>query len=200
MKKNYHHGDLKNALIDASIEILKSEGYLSLTLRKVAKKAGVSQSAPYRHFQELEELFAEIATRGFHMLADNLNRVREKYEKYPLIQFRESGIKYVEFAISNSDLFQIMYGNQIENHSKYMELSRAENETYQILKRILQDCMKQNLIKKEPIEKIAMTAWTMVHGVAILIIGKHSMFPKTDLKKARYHTKNMIQYLYRGLK
>ena len=67
-KKNYHHGGLKKALIEAGLRILKNEGFRNLSLRKVAAMAEVSVAAPYRHFRNNEELLAEIAAEGFRML------------------------------------------------------------------------------------------------------------------------------------
>ena len=127
-KITYHHGDLKRVLLEVAIYLLKKEGYQALSLRKIARLAGVSQSAPYRHYNDLEALYADIASEGFKLLTNKLKKVRDRYSKYPLLQFRESGIAYVEFAIKNPDLFQIMYGNQILSHSKYEFLIQSEEE------------------------------------------------------------------------
>ena len=203
MKKDkitYHHGDLKRVLLEVAIHLLKKEGYQSLSLRKIAKLAGVSQSAPYRHYNDLEELYADIASDGFKLLTTKLKKVKTRYSKYPLLQFRESGIAYVEFAIKNPDLFQIMYGNQILSHSKYEFLIQSEEEAFLILKNILMECKEQGLIKTNEIEQASMSAWTMVHGLAVLLAGKQVMFRNIDLKNAKTITKEMIQFLYVGLK
>jgi AcrR family transcriptional regulator len=199
-KITYHHGDLKRVLLEVAIYLLKKEGYQSLSLRKIAKLAGVSQSAPYRHYNDLEELYADIASEGFKLLTTKLKKVKTRYSKYPLLQFRESGIAYVEFAIKNPDLFQIMYGNQILSHSKYEFLIQSEEEAFLILKNILMECKEQGLIKTNEIEQASMSAWTMVHGLAVLLAGKQVMFRNIDLKNAKTITKEMIQFLYVGLK
>jgi len=199
-KITYHHGDLKRVLLEVAIYLLKKEGYQSLSLRKIAKLAGVSQSAPYRHYNDLEELYADIASEGFKLLTTKLKKVKTRYSKYPLLQFRESGIAYVEFAIKNPDLFQIMYGNQILSHSKYEFLIQSEEEAFLILKNILMECKEQGLIKTIEIEQASMSAWTMVHGLAVLLAGKQVMFRNIDLKNAKTITKEMIQFLYVGLK
>ncbi len=199
-KLSYHHGDLKRVLLEVAIFLLKKEGYQSLSLRKIASLAGVSQSAPYRHYNDLEELYADIAREGFNNLTTRLKKVKNRYSRYPLVQFRESGIAYVEFAIKNPDLFQIMYGNQIISHSKYDFLIQAEEEAFLILKNILMECKEKELIKTDKIEDASMSAWTLVHGVAVLLAGKQVMFRDVDLKNAKTITKNMIQFLYIGLK
>lgn len=199
-KMTYHHGDLKRVLLEVAIFLLQKEGYQSLSLRKIARLAGVSQSAPYRHYDDLEALYADIASEGFKLLTAKLKKVKSRYAKYPLLQFRESGIAYVEFAIKNPDLFQIMYGNQILSHSKYEYLIQSEEEAFQILKNILLECREQGLIKTNEIEQASMSAWTMVHGLAVLLAGKQVMFRNIDLKNAKSITKEMIQFLYTGLK
>lgn len=199
-KDSYHHGDLKKALIDATLFLLKEEGYYNLSLRKVAKKAGVSQSAPYRHYQDLEALLVDVAIEGFRMLTENLKKVKRTFAKIPLLQFRESGITYVDFALKNSDLFQIMYGNQIQNHSQFADLIESEESSFQILIDIITNCQESEVLPKNDIKNTAMAAWTMVHGIAVLLLGKQVMFGKTNSTSARKITKEMLEKLYVGLK
>jgi AcrR family transcriptional regulator len=196
----YHHGDLKKALLDASLSLIESEGYQSLTLRKVSKLAGVSQSAPYRHFTDLESLLAYIATDGFIQLATHLKKAQKQFARNALLQFREAGICYVQFALKKPDLFQIMYGNQIQDHSKYEILHKHENETFQVLVQIITECSRQKLIATTNLEKTAMAAWTMVHGIAVLLLGRQVMFKNRDLKQARKITIEMMETLYQGMK
>ncbi len=199
-KNPYHHGDLKKALLNASLQILKEEGYKALSLRKAATLAGVSQSAPYRHYNDLESLYADIAEEGFRMLAERQRRLQSRYRKNPLLLFRESGVCYVEFALEFPDLFRIMYGNQIESHSKYESLVKTENDSFQIIVEIIQACEKAGLVKPGNTETSATSAWTMVHGIAVLLSGKQVMFRSVDLKKARKITKELIHFLHDGMK
>ncbi|TGK09011.1 TetR/AcrR family transcriptional regulator [Leptospira fletcheri] len=199
-KNSYHHGDLKRALLDASIRILKEEGYKALSLRKAALTAGVSQSAPYRHYADLESLYADIAEEGFRLLSERLKSFQSRYKKRPLLLFRESGVTYVEFALEHPDLFRIMYGNQIESHSRYETLVLAENDSFRIIVEIIQDCKNAGLIRTDSVEKSATAAWTMVHGIAVLLAGKQVMFRSVDLQKARKVTKELISFLYNGMK
>jgi AcrR family transcriptional regulator len=199
-KPSYHHGDLKKALIEATLTLLKEEGYQSLSLRKISKLAGVSQSAPYRHYPDVEALIADVALEGFKLLTEKLKKVRRKFAKVPLLQFRESGVSYVEFAIKNPDLFQIMYGNQIQNHSKFDSLILAEHETFSVLIEIISDCKRAGILETKDVKKTSVAAWTMVHGIAVLLLGKQVMFRNADMKNARRITKEMIEHLYLGFK
>ncbi|EPG66108.1 TetR/AcrR family transcriptional regulator [Leptospira wolffii] len=199
-KNSYHHGDLKKALLDASIRILKEEGYKALSLRKAASLAGVSQSAPYRHYTDIESLYADIAEEGFKMLSERLRKLQAKYRKKPLLQFREAGVTYVEFALEHPDLFRIMYGNQIESHSKYESLIRKEDDSFLIIQEVLKTCQEAGVVRSGNTEKFAVSAWTMAHGIAVLLSGKQVMFRSLDLREARKTTRDLIQFLYSGLK
>ncbi|MCZ8157212.1 MAG: TetR/AcrR family transcriptional regulator [Leptospira sp.] len=199
-KKTYHHGDLKKALIAASLRLLEEEGYQSFSLRKVAKLAGVSQAAPYRHYKDQESLIADVACEGFVLLAEKLQKIRNKFKNSSLLQFRESGLAYVEFALRHPDLFQIMYGNQIQNHSEYPTLRQSEDLPFQILLDIISETKKEGRLVAVDIQKTTIAAWTMVHGIAMLLLGKQVMFRSSNLKEAKQMTKELIEQLYTGLK
>src|SRR6185436_14087899 len=96
-RKKYHHGDLKNALIKAGVEILSKEGIEGLSLRKVAQRAGVSHNAPYSHFPDKQSLIAAISTEGFKQLYDELNVAVSTYINDPKRQLQEGAWAYVQF-------------------------------------------------------------------------------------------------------
>src|SRR5512143_826232 len=108
-RKTYHHGDLKNALIKAGIQILSKEGIEGLSLRKVAQRAGVSHNAPYSHFPDKQSLIAAISTEGFNQLYHELDAVVSAYSNDPKQQLQEGAWAYVQFAIKNTDTFKIMF-------------------------------------------------------------------------------------------
>ena len=185
MKNKYHHGDLRNELIHASLLILKEEGYRALSLRKAAKRAGVSQAAPYRHYEDIETLYAEVAGEGFRLLMGKLEKIKKKFSDKPLLQFREAGVGYIDFAYRNPDLFQIMYGNQIHDHSRYEFLIELEIRTFHILEEILQTCQDGGWIDVGNIQSASASAWAMVHGAATLLCGNQVMFQNQGLNGAR---------------
>src|SRR6266542_1859848 len=102
-KKTYHHGDLKNALIKAGVEILAKDGVSGLSLRKVASKAGVSHTAPYSHFADKQALIAAISTEGFRQLYEKVSAVAEEYKTKPSRQLVEVAWAYVQFALNDRD-------------------------------------------------------------------------------------------------
>ena len=105
-KKSYHHGNLRNALISAGVAILSSEGASAVSLRKVAREAGVSHAAPYRHFADKEALMVAIAEEGFHKLAQELEKAFVRFPTHPNDSFGElveMSMVYLRFAEKNPD-------------------------------------------------------------------------------------------------
>src|SRR6185369_3100540 len=104
---SYHHGDLREAALRKAAEILENEGLESLSLREVARRAGVSHNAPYRHFPDRDGLLVALVEEGFQMLLDALAR-RPR---------REMGEAYVDFALSHPQRFRLMFGGHVKGAS-----------------------------------------------------------------------------------
>src|SRR5512145_253894 len=120
-KKTYHHGDLKNALIKAGVEILAKDGVSGLSLRKVAGRAGVSHTAPYSHFTDKQSLIAAISTEGFRQLYERASAVAEEYKAKPSTQLIEVAWAYVQFALDDRDRFKVMFSGVLEKEKEYPE-------------------------------------------------------------------------------
>src|ERR1700731_1976958 len=99
--KAYHHGDLRNALIQAGLELLSEGGATSLDLRKVARRVGVSHAAPYRHFADRQALIAAINEEGFHRLAERIQSTLRDVSDEPFEQLLGVARVYVHFAQEN---------------------------------------------------------------------------------------------------
>ena len=106
--RSYHHGNLKQALLDASLNLIREVGPGAFTLREVARRAGVSHNAPYRHFRDKEELLAALAAEGFDRLTDAMTKAAEPATS-ALDRFRSSGRGYVEFALRYPQHFAVMF-------------------------------------------------------------------------------------------
>ena len=199
-KKKYHHGNLKEVIISKALEILKKDGYESLSLRKLASEINVSVAAPYRHFKDNEELLSEIAIKGFELLKENLEEIINKYKGKFLKQFQEAGIAYVEFAIQNEELFRVMYGNKIKHHSKHERLKQKGEESFQVLYNIIKNCQEKNILKKKNTDSIVLAAWSLVHGLSILIVEKQLNFSNLNKSNLRNQVIQLQKELYLGSK
>ena len=107
-KKDYHHKNLRNALIEKSIEIVSSEGVPSFSLRKAAAACGVSHAAPYRHFQNKEQLLSAMQEHITDRFSILLEEIIKKYEGTPVL-LKQMGLSYVAFFIENPTYFSFLY-------------------------------------------------------------------------------------------
>jgi AcrR family transcriptional regulator len=169
-EKKYHHGDLKNALIEAGAEILSKEGVNGLSLRKVASRAGVSHAAPYAHFPDKQTLIAAISTEGYRMLYDRLDTAVQHYQDEPLRQLVEAAWVYIGFAISDPAHFKVTFSGVIEKEKEYPAFVEMSKKTFDLVVRIIEACQAAGVLKPGPADVLAVSVWSLVHGIASLLI------------------------------
>lgn len=169
-KKNYHHGDLKNALIQAGVEILAKDGVSGLSLRKVALKAGVSHSAPYAHFVDKQALIAAISTEGFRQLYERVSAVTTKYKSQPTKQLIEVAWAYVQFAMDDPDRFKVMFSAVLEKEKEYPEFVAESQRNFQLVKMIVEANQASGQLRSGPSKLVALSAWGIVHGFVMLLL------------------------------
>ena len=153
----YHHGDLRPALLRAAGKVLEKRGIGAISLRRLARLAGVSHNAPYRHFADREALLAAMAADGFAELEARLKSTTG----------REIGEAYVRFALEHPQRFRLMFGGPLRLE-RYAELRAAAGRAYELL---------VAAIRAEPgiadAETAAAAAWSLVHGLAHLLLDGH---------------------------
>jgi AcrR family transcriptional regulator len=181
-RKQYHHGNLREALLQAAIQLIAEIGPGGFTLREVARRAGVSHNAPYRHFQDKEELLAAVATAGFRGLtAAMLDAV--KGESDPIDRLKRAGLGYVEFALRQPEHFTVMFDAPI-SQSKDPTFAQAGQEAFATLVNFVTACQQQGRLPSGDPLQFAMLAWSMVHGVAKLATaGRLPSSSKADVLK-----------------
>ena len=168
--KKYHHGDLKNALIKAGVEILAKEGVNGLTLRKVAKRAGVSHSAPYAHFKDRQSLIAAISTEGFRRLYDELDAAASAHADDPKEQLVEATRVYMQFAMNHTDTFKIMFSGVLEKEKDYPSFMEISGKTFERVVDIVRACQNAGILRPGPSELVAVSVWGQVHGIVLLAL------------------------------
>ncbi|MGH1573661.1 TetR/AcrR family transcriptional regulator [Methylobacterium sp. P31] len=156
--KTYHHGDLRAALISAALDLLEAGGEAALSLRATARACGVSAMAPYRHFASKEDLLEAVAARGFEDLAADLEAADSSAEGKEALAAQ--GAAYVAFACRHSALFRLMFMRSCRTSDK----SRA----YGILERRAAALAGPAW----PAEDLTLAAWSLVHGLAALILDR----------------------------
>lgn len=173
--KKYHHGDLKNTLIQAGVEILSEEGVGGLSLRKVAQRAGVSHNAPYFHFADKQALIAAISTEGYRSLYEQLVMIRETYQADPRRQLVEAAFMYLRFAQTRPAHFKVTFSNAVEREEAYLDLVEMADNLIGELIKIVGDCQRAGILHPAPVGAMAVSVWSAVHGFTCLLIDGQSL-------------------------
>jgi AcrR family transcriptional regulator len=168
--KTYHHGDLKNALIKAGVEILSKEGIEGLSLRKVAQRAGVSHNAPYSHFPDKQSLIAAISTEGFKGLYAELDAAVTSNPNDPKKQLQDGVLAYAQFAMDHTDTFKIMFSGILEKEKEYPAFVEISQKTFQRVVDIVQACQNAGILHSKQPELVAIAVWGQVHGIVSLAL------------------------------
>lgn len=168
LKKPYHHGDLRRALIVAGIELLAEGGAAALDLRKVARKAGVSHAAPYRHFEDKRALLAAIAEEGFVRLTEQLKRVPTTLSPEEVL----SGLihTYVNFALTEPALMREMFSGLTIDRMEYPDLHASSKIGLGLLIEVIERGQAAGTFVGGDSVKQALVLWAMFHGLAMLLL------------------------------
>jgi AcrR family transcriptional regulator len=194
-KKNYHHGDLKNALIKAGADILSKEGVSALSLRKVAQKAGVSHAAPYAHFADKQALIAAITTEGYKKLYEQIALVAEQYRSDPPRRLVESSWAYVQFALDEPDHFKVTLSGMIEKEQDYPAFVETARQTFSLVVAIVAQCQQAGILRQGAPDLTAVTVWALIHGFVTLLLENqisHSVLDRCTVREMFIFTLNQI--------
>ncbi len=172
--RSYHHGNLKEALVRAALELIRKRGPHGFTLREAARRAGVSHNAPYRHFRHRDELLAEVAAEGFERLTKFLNDAAARGSN-PLERFQLSGSGYVHFALRFPEHFTVMF-DRPEILKRSAHCKQAGEQAFAALLRFVRDCQDAGVLPPGDGKTFALMAWSAVHGVAKLAVSGHLPF------------------------
>jgi len=167
-KATYHHGELADRLMELAIAAIETDGTESLSLRALARLAGVSATAPYRHFPSKRCLLAGLATRGFTQLTQQI-AAELTADRTSDDRFIAMGLAYVNFAVQNPVPYKLMFGSVIADFSDYDMLQRAAKESYDQLLDELGKLIEAHELDISAVE-LGGIVWSGVHGMASLMI------------------------------
>ena len=197
--KPYHHGDLRHALIQAGLELLTDGGAAALDLRKVARKAGVSHAAPYRHFADKQALVAAINEEGFRRLAERIRSTLQEAPDDSFEQLQAVARAYVQFAREQPWLMREMFSGLTVERESFPDLSMASKVVFMSYMEVVKQGQEEKRIIDGDPGALAGVLWSLLHGVAMLTI-ENQMRPYTDGPDgAERVTRFSVQMLYEGL-
>lgn len=169
----YHHGSLRTALVSGAVELLRQGGPEALTLRAVARHVGVSQTAPYRHFEDRRALVAAVAEDGFTRMAAYIQR-SIKQGPAGLEAFRRGLRAYVRFAAKHPAEYRIMFGAELAERADLPGLQTAARAALEVLRAGIARLQGAGIFSDGDAHTRAVSVWGMLHGVAMLIIDKQA--------------------------
>jgi AcrR family transcriptional regulator len=164
-KSSYHHGDLRNALLEAALELVREEGVGAISLREVARRAGVSHAAPAHHFRDKAGLLTALATQGYELFGAALRAGAARAPNDPQLRFRWVGWAYVMFAAEHRAHFEIMFRPELL-HQEDAALTQASDAAYDELTNSVKACFPNATDEEREVMEIR--AWSEVHGLATL--------------------------------
>ena len=199
--KPYHHGDLRNALVASGLEVLAEQGAEALNLREVARRAGVSHAAPYRHFADKTALIEAIAEDGFHQLWAAIEKVSSKHAKDAPHKLLALGLGYVRFAIDHPDHFRVMFTSARDPHANPSLYAASKTGFGVLVETLRAGQVSGELAKGDPVEQ-AKTLWATMHGLAVLLIDNQIMpyADMTSVKNVDMLVRRTIEQVLAGLK
>lgn len=161
-RPNYHHGNLKDALIDAARELVAERGPAGFTLAEAAKRVGVTGAAPYRHFADRAALMKELATRGFALFDAQQKAAWQDGKPDAVTAFRRMGASYLRFCKAEPGLYSAMFGTQ------QSPASLAANASFETLLMATVAVLAQYGVPAGGAAALASRIWALSHGVAML--------------------------------
>ncbi len=184
-KRGYHHGNLRQALVEAALALIEAKGPTGFTLSEAAKTAGVTPAAVYRHFAGREELIAEAALQGHAIFSDLMTFAYANGGPSPLSAFEATGRAYLAFARKHPGHYMAMFESGISINAN-PDLAAAAHKSSDILEKAARDLSEQlPPEKRPPAAMFSAHIWAMSHGVVELYArgapGARAPFPPEDL-------------------
>jgi AcrR family transcriptional regulator len=166
--RGYHHGNLKEALVRAALELIAEKGPAGFTFAEAARWAGVSPAAPYRHFRDREELLADVARRGFELFADALGKAWDDGRPDPFTAFDRLGKAYLAFARSEPAYYSAMFEAGVSQDAN-PELRMSGDRAFAVLRTATEKLLSTMPgPSKPPALMVSLHIWALSHGIASL--------------------------------
>jgi len=165
----YHHGDLRHALIDQALRTILTAGVEGLTLRGVGEALGVSRTALYRHFSDKQALVAAVAREGFRTFRRALVDAWEQQGR-GRAGFEAMGEAYLQFAVAHPSHYRVMFGRFMESCARDPELINEATGAFQALLDALVEGQREGWVRQDDPVILARFVWSVTHGIAMLVI------------------------------
>ena len=197
-RTNYHHGALREALMSATLELIEAEGIGAVSLRHVARTAGVSPGAPYHHFADRAALLSALSDEGFRRLATELCAAKAGAAT-PVDALPAMIETYVLFARRNPAYFQLMFRPELKKSLKSPQGEEAGEAAFTVLDDVVEACVAAGVMRPVDKEVLALTLWSLVHGLASLWLDGHLAHHTDDPEELTRQVARLVSgFMVRG--
>ncbi|WP_063047713.1 TetR/AcrR family transcriptional regulator [Nocardia pseudovaccinii] len=166
-RTSYHHGALRDTLLAACLRLIETEGLGAVSLRRVAREAGVSTGAPYHHFADRSALLAALSTQGFRQLGSDLADARAA-DDTPLQALTALAETYVRFSQENPGYFRLMFRPELSQPDKHPDAAAAGDAAFDVLADTIAEAVAAGLLPADKADTLAVMWWSLAHGMASL--------------------------------
>ena len=194
-RRGYHHGNLREALIEAALDLIAAKGPAGFTIAEAARQAGVSPAAPYRHFRDADAMLAEVALRGFDLFAERLTQAWNGGRPDALRAFEDVGKAYLAFARNQPAYYAAMFDSNVAIEA-HPELAAAADRAFAVLREAA-----DQLVATAPRERrppplmVALHVWALSHGIASLFVRQSPSRRKLPMSPEDLLEAGMLLYL-----
>jgi AcrR family transcriptional regulator len=190
--------DVRGRVLNAAVKLIDHGGLAGLSMREVARAAGVSHQAPYHYFEDREAIFAALAQEGFNILALRLENDMTSTER-AVDRFVRAGQTYVEFALDHPALFRIMFRPDVVTMDRFPETRACGERAFKMLPALVQDCIAEGLPADPSVQALVILAWSVPHGLACLLLDGPLAMKIPDAAIAREQVTRDVMAAMRGL-
>ncbi len=169
MAKTYHHGDLRAALIDEALTMIRADEAHLIGFRELARRLDVSRTAPYRHFESVEALLSAVAEEGYELFLERLKKVNQTQGYTDAQRFVELGIAYVEFAREHPAHYRLIFDPRFFAEDGYPKIKDLAAKAFSELQKTSAQCLPPQANASEK-QLVAQLSWSCVHGISSLLM------------------------------
>jgi AcrR family transcriptional regulator len=169
-KRNYHHGALRQALVEAAAQLAAERGVSTLSLREAARRAGVSQAAPYHYFADKSALLAAVAEEGFRVFDATQAAALVDAPPDPVARLQALGAAYVRFALDKPHYFRVMFRPHLVEHSRYPSLHEVSRRSFERLVECTRTARLAHGHDDPDPTAVSTLVWSVPHGLAMLYL------------------------------
>jgi len=198
-KKSYHHGSLRETVLEISKKLIEEKGIHDFSLREVARLAGVSRTAPYRHFPDKESVLLAIAEEAYAKVTETMQNVVQRSSDKPVIAVQELIVIYVKFMVDNRRYFEFLFGSFIRDKIYRQRLIISREKMVNTIDEMVKQTRKMKGDNAQQVKIMGAGTWALMHGVAGLICEEQLSPDVYTEDKLEYFSRQCAQIFIKGL-